>query len=152
MRILLLAAVTASCFGCLHTQEVDTGDPTVAEEPKQQAPAPQPKPTKPKSSAEARPPVEEGRPELSVSPQGLMHPEGPRLIQQALTKHGYLPAAHQNGALDKETSAALRKFQGDEQLAKTGAPDRETVRRLGVPLDKVFRSSTHGEPSAELNR
>lgn len=96
-----------------------------------------PKPTSPT----ARPPVEEGRPELAVSPSGLMKPEGARLIQQALAKRGYLPASHDTNALDKETSAALRRFQGDQDLARTGAPDRETVRKLGISLDKVFRSA-----------
>ncbi len=142
--ISLIAAV--ACAGCLHTREVEKGDAAGEPEKKEEAPAaaaPEAKkePVKKPSSPAARPPVEEGRPELSVSPAGLMMPEGPRLIQQALTKKGYLPADHQTGELDIETSGALRKFQGDENLAKTGSPDRETVRRLGLSAEKIFRSS-----------
>lgn len=141
--IIVLAAV--ACVGCLHTQEVEKGaaepQPMQAEAPPVEKPAPVAAPKKPTTSAAARPPVEEGRPELSVSPQGLLVPEGARLIQEALTKKGYLPANRQTGELDSETSAALRKFQGDEKLAKTGSPDRETVRRLGLTIEKIFRSS-----------
>ena len=161
--MLLLAAVAAA--GCLHTRQVDTGQPVegeqegaAAENPEAEKGAKKPAaasgPSKAtaaspkKSSAEARAPVEEGRPELSVSPEGLMRPEGPRLIQDALAKRGYLPNDHQTGKLDEKTSAAVRKFQGDEELAKTGAPDRETIRRLGLSLGKVFRNSSDREPSA----
>ena len=59
-------------------------------------------------------------------------------LQQALTKRGYLHEA-QSGALDDETSVGLRNFQADQKLARTGAPDRETLHRLGVSADKVFR-------------
>lgn len=167
MKTFLIPFVAIACAGCLHTREVDSGatEPTdeeqaalkekteQAEEKGEKPPAPGTKIAKPApkdangkplpkpTSEDARPPVEEGRPELSVSPEGLMTPEGPRMIQAALTRRGYLPAAHQTGTLDKETSGALRKFQADEKLAKTGSPDRETVRRLGISLDKVFRST-----------
>ena len=137
------------------TAEVKTGEveekPTEEESKKTEEPRKtQVPPQKRASSPEARPPAEEGRPELSVSPEGLMLPEGPRLIQRALTKHGYLPSDSLSGELDKQTSAALRKFQGDEKLAKTGAPDRETVRRLGLSIGQVFRSSR--AESAESRR
>jgi hypothetical protein len=182
MKKLIMFAVAAGCFGCLHTREVDKGqgaetaegepnkdaqgkgargkdapkkdvqkeDPLATDDSKKErakwerekkpaAAVDEKKPTSPT----ARAPAEEGRPELSVSPDGLLLPEGPRLIQQALVKRGYLPKDHQTGALDKETSGALRRFQGDQKLAKTGAPDRETVRRLGLSIGKVFRSVEH---------
>ena len=87
--------------------------------------------------ADERPAAAPGRPQLSNSPAGLMRPAGPRLIQQALAKKGYL-TEHESGTLDDETSSALRKFQGDEHLARTGSPDRDTVRRLGLSPDDVF--------------
>lgn len=153
MKKLIMVFAAVACAGCLHTQEVDPGDPVAAvqpQEPQKEEPAPAPakKVSKPTSNPQARPPVEEGRPELSVSPTGLMVPEGPRLIQQALIKRGYLPAGHETGELDMETSGALRKFQGDESLAKTGSPDRETVRRLGLSAEKIFRSSKDAKPNA----
>ena len=165
---LILVAAVASA-GCLHTKEVEKGTEGYAQaekersksaEPKRakaaaksetkgpQASGEAPKPKQPTSSANARAPAEEGRPELSVSPQGLMFPEGPRLIQQALSKRGYLPSDHQSGELDAETSGALRKFQGDEKLARTGSPVRETVRRLGLSVEKIFRSSKPNRPNS----
>jgi len=87
--------------------------------------------------ADERPAAAPGRPQLSNSPSGLLRPAGPRLLQQALVKKGYL-AEHETGTLDEETSSALRKFQGDEHLARTGSPDRDTVRRLGLSPDDVF--------------
>jgi hypothetical protein len=155
MKKLLITITALACAGCLHTHEVDKGDNGERadngqkEDGKAQGKgeaAPKAPAKKATASNDAkpeatRPAAEEGRPELSVSPEGLMKPEGPLLIQQALARKGYLPREHETGSLDDETSAALRKFQGDEQVAKTGAPDRETVRRLGIALDKVFRSS-----------
>ena len=79
-----------------------------------------------------------GRPQLANSPEGLMLPGGVLLIQQALTKRGYLHEA-ESGALDDPTCVGLRTFQSDQKLARTGAPDRETLHRLGVAGDKVFR-------------
>lgn len=145
MKTWMIVLAAACCAGCLHTQAVEHGAAPVVDKPPEAQRAPEPKkPQKPVSSPAARPPVEEGRPELSVSPAGLMVPEGPRLIQEALIKRGYLPGEHRTGELDEPTSAAVRKFQDDEHMAKTGAPDRETVRRLGLTVEKVFRSSKAG--------
>ena len=66
-----------------------------------------------------------------------MRPEGPLLIQRALGKTGYLHE-HETGKLDEETTGALRKFQADQHLARTGAPDRDTLRKLGLSPDKVY--------------
>ena len=97
---------------------------------------------KPAVKSPAPPPAAEpGRPELSASPSALLLPEGPGLIQQALVKRGYLLAAEQTNALDAPTSAAVRRFQTDHQLARTGFPDRETVRSLGLKVESVFRSA-----------
>ena len=107
MKTRMTWLLAVGCVGCLHTQEVDKGDSregqppanapaepapaqaTPAEvKPAEVKPAPA-KVTRPTTSVDARPPVEEGRPELSVSPAGLMLPEGPLLIQRALAKKGF---------------------------------------------------------------
>lgn len=62
-----------------------------------------------------------------------------RLIQEALAERGYLSKDHQTGELDAETSAALRRFQAAEEVARTGYPDRETVRKLGLSVARVFK-------------
>jgi hypothetical protein len=49
-----------------------------------------------------------------------------------------LPPRHATGALDRATVEALRKFQADRSLAKTGFPDRETVRQLGLEPKEVL--------------
>lgn len=158
MKKLMMAVWISGCVGCLHTRQVEKGDEgveTKQPEPpqeKQEKPKKAEVPSKPTSSAEARAPAEEGRPELSVSPEGLMLPGGPAQIQQALAKQGYLPSSYQTDNLDKETSAALRKFQADEKLAKTGVPDRQTVRKLGLSVEKIFRSSKDEGPNAKWVR
>ncbi len=128
LAMLCLALLGAGCVG---------GDAPIAfQVPKLAAPQATPGTSaKPEAERQAAAP---GRPQLANSPEGLMLPGGVLLIQQALTKRGYLHEAD-SGALDDETSVGLRNFQSDQKLARTGAPDRETVHRLGVLEDKVFR-------------
>lgn len=134
-------------LGCTHTKE-QKQEPRERkeEEQKEERPAPKPRPAHPprhdtSKPEDERPPVEEGRPQLSMSPEGLMQPEGPALIQKALARRGFLDGSHQTGELDELTSAALRKFQAAEGLARTGAPDRETVRKLGLSISEVFKQA-----------
>ncbi len=89
---------------------------------------------------DARAPTEPGRPPLATSPEGLMVPGAVTKLQRALGDRGFLPA-HETGDLDEETSAALRRFQEQEGLARTGAPDRETLRKLGLDPKDVFRTT-----------
>ena len=51
--------------------------------------------------------------------------------------------------IDGPTSAAVRQFQSDQGIAHTGNPDHETVRRLGLDAEALFRKSTavKGTPS-----
>lgn len=137
---IILAATVAACVGCIHSKEVEHGVPK--EQP--QAPRQPPK--------ETRPPAEEGRPELSTSAEGLMLPQGPQLIQEALVKRGYLSPDHHTGKLDEETSAAIRQFQTAEHVARTGYPDRETVRRLGLGVDQVFKATGENQTTPQKGR
>lgn len=153
---LILAAALAATLGCVHSKEVDRGDsPKQDEGEQEQRDQQSPKKTAKgdakdeKDAKEARPPAEEGRPELTVSAEGLLMPDGPRLIQEALAERGYLSKDHRTGHLDEETSAALRKFQSDEEVARTGYPDRETVRKLGLPIAKVFKATGEGNKNPE---
>lgn len=125
-------------------EEAKPAEEAPREKPKEGPPR-DPQPPRSRNASQpddVRPAAEAGRPELAMSPEGLMLEDGPRLIQRALADRGYLAADHQTGTLDAETSAALRKFQADQKLARTGAPDRETVRKLGVALSKVFKKAT----------
>ena len=82
----------------------------------------------------------------------MMVPDGPRLIQEALAQRGYLGADHKTGKLDPETSAALRKFQSDKEVARTGYPDRETVRKLGLSIAEVFKATGSNAENPERGR
>ncbi len=79
-----------------------------------------------------------GRPPVPESPEGLLAPGAVGELQQALAGRGYLQA-HRRGELDAPTTRALRKFQGDQGLAETGMPDRETLRRLGISPEEAYR-------------
>ena len=95
----------------------------------------------------ARRPQRPGRPPLAASPGGLLVPGGVEKIQQALASRGYLEVdAAEAGRIDASTAAAVRRFQADQGIARTGNPDHETVRRLGLDPDQLFRKS---EPKQE---
>ncbi len=166
MKKLILAAALVA-VGCIHTREKeDSSDQTPRQEEEEQkqakkegkpaaaraAPKSEEEQKAEKDKADTRPPAEAGRPELSTSADAMMLPEGPRLIQDALAQKGYLAAEHKTGKLDPETSAALRKFQGDEEVARTGYPDRETVRKLGLSIAKVFKATGTNAQNPERGR
>jgi peptidoglycan hydrolase-like protein with peptidoglycan-binding domain len=120
--VLLLTVALA----CAHA----TAEKRPADEPP--APRAQPKPG----------PVEPGHPPLADAPEAMFVPGAIERIQKALAERGYLDqASARPGRLDSATTAAVRKFQSDQGLARTGVPDRETVRRLGLDPDTLFRKN-----------
>lgn len=137
-RVMLsLALLGAGCVCSAGPIELAPEGASVTQAPK---PASSPRNTdgtsaKPEAERQAAAP---GRPQLADSPEGLMRPGGVLLIQQALAKRGYLHPAP-SGALDDLTCAGLRNFQADQKLARTGAPDRETVHRLELKEEQVFK-------------
>jgi peptidoglycan hydrolase-like protein with peptidoglycan-binding domain len=141
-RVLVVALACAACF---HTHQVDKahkadkdakGDGKAAAQPKESEGGPAAKPS------QARRPQEPGRPPLSAGPEGLFVPGGVEQVQNALAQKGYLDMGHaKKGEIDAQTSAAVRKFQSDQGIARTGNPDHETVRRLGLDADRLFRKA-----------
>jgi hypothetical protein len=71
------------------------------------------------------PSIEPGR---ILAPKGIVNGFGKDGV---LARDSYL-AAHETGTLDSEANAALQKFQADQHLARTGAPDQDTLRELGL--------------------
>lgn len=144
---LLVAASLAP--GCRHTRHVE--EPSAGEQGENSG-ATSGRKQEQGASGQAtreRVPPRAGRPAVSATPEGAMNPGSARRIQEALRARGLL-AEEPSGELDEATSAALRRFQRGQQLAQTGAPDRETLRRLGVDPQEVYRTVPHGaeaEPS-----
>lgn len=126
---------------CRHAQDVE-GEGARAEEVKKEAPAE-------RASAKARKarkqdverPAGPGRPMLSSSPEGLMKPEAAMRIQKRLSDEGFY-SGEATGELDDKTRDALKKFQGENDLAKTGMPDDETLEALGFDPNEIWRKPT----------
>jgi hypothetical protein len=157
-RQLLIAGLASFCLaaGCRHAQTVEDGKG----EEKEAKADPSKKATKKsargtggagqtgttsENKKDERAPTEPGRPPLATSPEGLLVPGGVSKIQSALGERGFLEN-HRSDSLDSQTSAALRKFQEKEGLARTGAPDRETLRKLGLDPQELFRTTEKVPP------
>lgn len=136
-RASILAALLASA--CFHTRNIEKGDDG--------GKAAGAQPTESEGGAAAKPslarrPQEPGRPPLAAGPGGLFVPGGVEKVQNALASKGYLDMSKaKKGEIDADTSAAVRKFQDEQGIARTGNPDHETVRRLGLDADALFRKS-----------
>ena len=96
------------------------------------------KSTRTATAEKTGPQVAPGRPELAASPAGLMVPGAVEKIQSALEHEGLLHGA-KPGELDDATAAAVREFQGAHGLARTGVPDHQTVRILGLKPADIFK-------------
>jgi hypothetical protein len=135
MKELALALLLTGCF---HTHSVEKGEP----DSKASAQPNQSEGGAAASPKEARRPQEPGRPPLAAGPDGLFVPGGVEKLQNALASKGYLDMSKaEKGRIDEETSAGVRKFQTDQGIARTGNPDHETARRLGLDADALFRKS-----------
>jgi hypothetical protein len=78
---------------------------------------------------------------VSTSHAGLLASDAAKKIQERLVTLGFLDADKKSGAIDDPTGAALRKFQKSRDLAATGTPDQETVRRLDLDPRQIFRAA-----------
>jgi peptidoglycan hydrolase-like protein with peptidoglycan-binding domain len=85
------------------------------------------------------PQVSSARP-VRTTPGGMLDPKSMRQIQERLSKKGY--AVEASGQLDEQTEAAIRKFQAHEQIARTGLPDYDTIRRLGLDPKGIYVGGT----------
>lgn len=92
----------------------------------------------------ARAHTRDNAPPLATSPAGLLKPEAVAAIQEKLASRGRLSKSEESGKLDEPTHAALRTFQGDNNLPATGMPDDLTVQKLGLRSDQVFRATPQG--------
>jgi hypothetical protein len=67
------------------------------------------------------------------SPNDLLAPGAEDQIRTKLVDGGYLKDS------SKSLEGGLRKFQAAKDLPVTGVPDHETVRRLGLDPNEIFR-------------
>ena len=90
-----------------------------------------------------KPPVEpqvaSERP-VRTTPGGMLDGKSMRALQSALNHHGV--KTPMSGQLDDETQAALQKFQKREQMAATGMPDFDTLRKLGLDPKAIYLGGT----------
>lgn len=138
-KVLIASLALTACFHATHVEKPDeaNGSSGHAAQPKahEGGPAAQPR--------AARRPQKPGRPPLAAAPGGLFVPGGVEQIQKALVSRGYLDSRKAKpGEIDGETADAIRKFQADQGIARTGNPDHETVHRLGLDPDALFRQSS----------
>jgi hypothetical protein len=93
-----------------------------------------------------------GAPDASVAPttQQTLKIAGLVKLQRALADASMHVA--ETGQLDAQTQLALRLFQEREGLVATGLPDYETLRRLDLSPDEVFRRLGKFPITATLDR
>jgi peptidoglycan hydrolase-like protein with peptidoglycan-binding domain len=139
-KTLVVAVALAGCFHATHVEKPDenaNGTSGQAAQPKKHEGGPA------AQARAARRPQKPGRPPLAAAPGGLFVPGGVEKIQQALASRGYLDTSQvDHGRIDDETADAIRKFQADQGIARTGNPDHETVQRLGLDAEALFRKSS----------
>jgi len=90
--------------------------------------------TPPTDESTKSPPAHPHKMPVVESPNDLLAPGGEAEIRKKLVEGGYLD---DSGA--KSLEGGLRKFQAAKDLPATGVPDHETVRRLGLDPNEVFR-------------
>ncbi len=81
--------------------------------------------------------------QLASSPTDALTHDGLISVEKALVVRGYLD--RQRPAFDERVKDAMAKFQKQEGLPSTGAPDRETIRRLGLHTEDVFKDEHRGK-------
>lgn len=102
------------------------------------APNPPDAPTRLPSARAVTPRTEPGHPDLAASPAQLLAPGASDTIAAALRKRGFLG---EDAGTSKNLEAALRGFQKSQDLAETGFPDHETLRKLGIDPETVDRTT-----------
>ena len=141
-----LTAVVALA-GCGHAHGVE--DPSSAAGQSSEAgkgPNDTPPSDRPPARAASRPAAADKQPgpseiPVSMSPAGQLEDGAVKKIQDRLVALDFLGADQASGELDGRTSEGLRKFQKSRDLAATGTPDQETVRRLGLDPKQIFRAA-----------
>jgi hypothetical protein len=116
-------------IGCGHAKSIET--------PVEQA-APKPSSGRAGKHEKHEVPVDAKTTPVAESPQDLFEPGAEQEIRNKLAAGGYLEDRN-----TKSLEGGLRKLQAAKDLPVTGLPDHETIRRLGLDPNKIFR---HAQP------
>jgi putative peptidoglycan binding protein len=125
-----LALALIALAGCSHAKTTDQGKPAKGAEPEAET-------AKKREPARQRAPEPASKPEdvpVSTSPAGLLAPGADDKIRDKLAAAGF-------AAKGKSTDEALRRFQRANDLPATGIPDHETVKKLGLDPNDIFRAA-----------
>jgi len=121
--------------GCAHVKTTETTEPAEPES------ADKPSPTERGPRTGKLPVAPTGDPSkttpLAQAPEGLLTPGAEQKIHDKLSAGGFMKED-----ANASTAAALRRFQAAHDLPATGVPDHETVRKLGLNPDDLFRKAT----------
>jgi peptidoglycan hydrolase-like protein with peptidoglycan-binding domain len=124
MRLTLLLALALAA--CTHTRKVGP------ESPKEEASKKEEKAEKPQEGKD--------KGATATMPRAMFEPSATKKIQRKLADRGYNVKV--TGTLDDQTRNALIKLQSEKGLPRTGMPDKETLRRLGLEPDEVFKQTS----------
>jgi hypothetical protein len=127
LRALFVATALAACS---HAKTTDKGKPAQAE-PDADAKAEKREPARKRAPEPASKPDDVP---VSTTPAGLLAPGADDKIRDKLAAAGF-------AADGKSTKEALRRFQKDNDLPATGIPDHETVKKLGLDPNEIFRAA-----------
>lgn len=156
-RVVGVVGVTAvvALAGCGHARSVE--DPAAAAEQKSEKAGKAANDTPPSDRQRARAAKSEAKSEgksgvadkqpgpseipVSSSPAGQLEDGAVKKIQDRLVAKDFLKPDQESGELDERTTEGLRKFQKSRDLASTGTPDQETIRKLGLDPNEIFRAA-----------
>lgn len=137
----ILSVLLVLVGACAHTKTTDQG--TEKQQAKEQEEEPK------RARTEAKPPAGDGKGSelhpgksdavpVATAPDVLLAPGAEDKIRERLASEGYLDDKESKGA----TRAGIRRFQKEHDLPTTGVADHETVKKLGLNPDQIFRKGT----------
>lgn len=160
-----LGAALLFATGCSHSRSVAKNDSDMREatsarsEQRRESTSPHAEHKAKTRDADGVERDEQGRREIPVatSANGLLKPGAEKQIEQRLADEGFLHRKDEGETggprATASTTEALRRFQEKHDLPATGMPDQETVRKLGLDPDAMFKagevSPTDGDVRAK---
>lgn len=137
----IVVIATALVTACAHTKSTDQGAGSNDQDggtEEAKATKPEPKSSGSREAGEPGGGKRSGVP-LATAPEALLAPGAEKKIRERLVAGGFLARDAESDAATRE---GLRRFQRAKDLPATGVADQETVRRLGLDPDEIFRKAS----------